>query len=885
MKNIELLINRDEGTSRYACNEESVNTISQRLKESLVNSTPNGRRLESVQSRVLSLYLENEVRLMLYDPNFRSEGNIYKQAEEFLQDDRGIIFGRTENLNKTMLHHVMFSHRECIHEVKHPSLKLDCGAAIINTLIENGADVNARTGNDDTPFHLAASNHCETAMKILLSTGDVDDKCIDSGLSDLMNEIYNPKDKPENKETATSQWLVNRLESCLKLLISHDVNPNFADNTFHNTPLHSMLQNYYVTLPLVQKFSELCHPDMGSKNYFGLTPLHLCAKAEKDFSGDRANILRFICSKQRNAVDDVDLNGRTALMHSIRESNKDFCDVLLTCGARIDSVDKNGCTPLHYAAISADDELANMLIREHNADINARDFNGDSPIVYAAACGNINVLKLLLQHQAPDKETYERLITVTHCNANPQCYALVDSLITDSKSSQTKYEESILSTRRIEIDPRHVDNFLDDIDSQAASQAQNDEDSLLLKQFYSLQKIQGVENEQICREVTELFRRISQIVTQSNQYFTFTSILSGSNSEGTKVGVVDELDFLCNLEYLASEYHLEVSTDSDQQPGLVRLQLSATNELTLIDPVLLSTAENKTFLSSFGVGHQLLKAICKALSYESIWQDLHLAWEYETVEGHISTLKLLWIGENFKGKEISIDVVPTLKIKSKKANIAKIHLNFFESIGLEDAIQDLTVVAKHVRSENATRPDLLWRVSYAQFESKIFQKLPQVIRDAYKLTKFARDKRICPYLRFPRCPIISEEPTAYVTSYMLKISVFHEILECIQNSDLSLDCYDAKTWASKFLRRLEVFMASSEVFPSFFDPRINLKTNDFELCVIAFCKIGRKWLHLQWEDIYDGKTVQDDGVLPQFLSIGKEVVRKSITESRIASLF
>jgi len=60
---------------------------------------------------------------------------------------------------------------------------------------------------------------------------------------------------------------------------------------------------------------------------------------------------------------------------------------------------KRGCTPLYSAAQRGRLEIVNLLL-EHNADVNKASDSGGTPLSAAAWCGHLEIVKLLIEHNA-----------------------------------------------------------------------------------------------------------------------------------------------------------------------------------------------------------------------------------------------------------------------------------------------------------------------------------------------------------------------------------------------------------------------------------------------------------------------------------------------------
>lgn len=60
---------------------------------------------------------------------------------------------------------------------------------------------------------------------------------------------------------------------------------------------------------------------------------------------------------------------------------------------------KNDCTPLMEAASAGHVDIIGLLLK-HNADVNAQSSTGNTPLMYACAGGHEEAVRLLLNHTA-----------------------------------------------------------------------------------------------------------------------------------------------------------------------------------------------------------------------------------------------------------------------------------------------------------------------------------------------------------------------------------------------------------------------------------------------------------------------------------------------------
>ena len=118
---------------------------------------------------------------------------------------------------------------------------------------------------------------------------------------------------------------------------------------------------------------------------FGYTPLHWAA-----IKG-RVEILTLLINRGAS-IDQKCLNySFTALHCSINENQNAVINALINGGANIMAKDKDGNTPLHFAAMMGNDAVVHKLLGL-GANINAADSQGITPIFLANYCGHERIV-------------------------------------------------------------------------------------------------------------------------------------------------------------------------------------------------------------------------------------------------------------------------------------------------------------------------------------------------------------------------------------------------------------------------------------------------------------------------------------------------------------
>ncbi|KAM6281654.1 inversin isoform 2-T2 [Porphyrio hochstetteri] len=177
------------------------------------------------------------------------------------------------------------------------------------------------------------------------------------------------------------------------------------DNLFR-TPLHwaALLGHAQIVHLLLErnKFGTIPSDSQGA------TPLHYAAQ-----SNFAETVEVFL--KHPSVKDDSDLEGRTSFMWAAGKGSDDVIRTMLalkldidinmtdkyagTGGARVDLVDQDGHSPLHWAALGGNADVCQILI-ENKINPNVQDYAGRTPLQCAAYGGYINCMVVLLENNA-----------------------------------------------------------------------------------------------------------------------------------------------------------------------------------------------------------------------------------------------------------------------------------------------------------------------------------------------------------------------------------------------------------------------------------------------------------------------------------------------------
>lgn len=278
-------------------------------------------------------------------------------------------------------------------------------------LISKGADVNARTEFGRTALHCAAMMGRKEVGELLLTKGADVNARNKHGVTPLITSVLKAgedlvgillaKGADVNAETRTGATALHcaawqgRVDAA-KLLISHGANVNAKDR-MGNTPLrHAAMCGY----------KELARLLIAEGADIPVPLVHWAA-----FMGESGKVNSHL--EKGTDVDAKDDNGRTPLLFAVLGSEREVAEFLLAKGADVNARGRNNETLLHVVAERGRKDMAEFLIAK-GAEVDAKAEGNDTPLLYAVMVGNKGMAETLLTHGANVNAEEEGGYTLLH---------------------------------------------------------------------------------------------------------------------------------------------------------------------------------------------------------------------------------------------------------------------------------------------------------------------------------------------------------------------------------------------------------------------------------------------------------------------------------------
>lgn len=269
---------------------------------------------------------------------------------------------------------------------------------VAELLLANGADVNARARNGETPLHKvvgpSVSRNRRSSRRssyelaeLLLAHGaevNAEDARGRTPLGSMMYRLI--PELSENRPWSKEILLDEKHDFELAELLCRHGGKDTTTKTFYGTKL-----SWFVEFGLTEYVRAVLsvNPDLVFlKDDFGNTLLHLAVSTgSKDMTELVLSKNPEVNAKNHHLV--------TSLHLAMERGANEVAKLLLAKGADLGAKDSLGQTPLHNAARGNNRQGAEFLL-DRGVDVNARANNGDTPVHMAACRRRKDVLELLL---------------------------------------------------------------------------------------------------------------------------------------------------------------------------------------------------------------------------------------------------------------------------------------------------------------------------------------------------------------------------------------------------------------------------------------------------------------------------------------------------------
>ncbi|XP_031623295.1 ankyrin-1-like isoform X2 [Contarinia nasturtii] len=271
----------------------------------------------------------------------------------------------------------------------------------VKTLIKNGANVNFRDVENDTPLLWAAHNgHIET-IKVLLENGaNIFDR-------NKANETSHDLAVRESKTEAAN--LLLEMKNFISVLISL---PEFNIGETIRLPCSAYKNVIHTPITVAWRKANGSLPDRSyQKNGVLIITNVQCADSgvyvcKAEYEGNMKEERTTITIKELFSLVPYNRSNQTesqepwqAFHSAVESGNLGTIEELLQKGTDINITDHNGRTPLFTAAQNGRHLIVEFLIN-NGADINLKDYYGEAPIHTATSEGHKRVVEILIKNGA-----------------------------------------------------------------------------------------------------------------------------------------------------------------------------------------------------------------------------------------------------------------------------------------------------------------------------------------------------------------------------------------------------------------------------------------------------------------------------------------------------
>ena len=257
---------------------------------------------------------------------------------------------------------------------------------LVELLVSQGADVNARRWGDFTPLFVAAAAGCDL---------DSLQRFTNFPIPLWVDEETDRKRSPANAEV---------FRNIVELLIRHGADINAREKQHGLMALHYAVfgGSGEIVAALLDRGAPV-NPAVpsGGLSFRYISPLHLAARY-----GNTA-ICELLIARGADVNAALPAEGGTSfsntrltpLHHAVYSEDIGIVALLIGNRAQANAADSKNQTPLHLAAEQANQPIVEMLL-SHGADANAIDSEGRTPLHHAAEQEDLGIVQVLLSYGA-----------------------------------------------------------------------------------------------------------------------------------------------------------------------------------------------------------------------------------------------------------------------------------------------------------------------------------------------------------------------------------------------------------------------------------------------------------------------------------------------------
>ena len=646
--------------------------------------------------------------------------------------DAGASVNTTAGYGSQPLHGSVkiFHSKEC--EKMHDSTEIPLCVQVTKMLIDKGADVNCVDDALQTPLHFVGD--CDDVVKLLLDNGATADAKNTNGMTPLLNIARHTSPALSDVYGNVQRFLQKRIKSA-ELLLSFGAEINDINNIGEST-LHWLASRPTITtcgmLEALVKFGA----DINARTTRMETPMHyLCidVRSKEDQDAATASIIQELVEAMITYGADTeaeDVNGYTPLASAILRSDAKVVEILLEKEARINFVDKFGRTLHHLLEIENIHDHIRAIFQAPAVEEQNTDAFGLKPCDYKD--GSMHAVQVATQSEMSEEATLRMLYYMLIAPVDQ------DVNVTDHVS---KLKDQL----------RNVDEFCTCKLNTAG-----------VGKVIVTQTLAVIQN-----EVDLLINRIAEAVKQRDARMAFTPALSGSMSEETKIGSMNEFDYLLYMDVVSEM--CDISEADSVIPGFVHIKAKE-NSTDEDKNKIFRKSDNALIANVFG--SYLYQLIQEVLAKPEILESLHFYWEGGPLQvlmgaSWVSNLLIKWAGKEHNGLTISVDLAPVIHSKYWKPKKVKERSQLLRvPTGVFGSLVVISKPAPEQKSFEGGNETYL-RLSYSHVEKNIFLSLPEPAKTSYVLAKVLLSNSVWSLLK----PKQIDGPVR-ISSYMLKMALF-----------------------------------------------------------------------------------------------------------------